>query len=58
LSAISGHFIGSNGQVLKIQDLRNGMPDSNVNSPIFAGIGDAAATDVARILQLGIRFRW
>jgi hypothetical protein len=61
LNAVTGHFVGSGGQVLTIQDLRSGMPDSNVNSPIFGGIGDAAATDAgtpARILQVGARLRW
>jgi len=61
LNAITGHYVGSNGQVLRIQDLRNGMPDSNVNNPIFGGLGDAASTDTgtpARILQLAVRFRW
>jgi hypothetical protein len=58
LNAITGHYVGSGGQVLKIQDLRNGIVDSNLAKPIFGGIGDPAATDVSRILQLGIRFRW
>jgi hypothetical protein len=58
LSAISGHFIGSGGQVLKIQDLRHGRVSSNLANPLYAGVGDPAATDVARIMQIGIRFKF
>ncbi len=58
LSAISGHFIGSNGHVLTIQDLRHGRVSSNLANPLFAGVGDPAATDVARIMQIGIRFKF
>ena len=58
LSAISGHFVGSGGQILKLQDLRNGVVSPDVANPVFAGVGDPVATDVARIIQLSARFRF
>jgi carboxypeptidase family protein/TonB-dependent receptor-like protein len=61
LSAISGHFIGSGGQVLTIQDLRHGRVSSNLSKPLFNLVGDPAATDTGagrRVLQVGIRFKF
>jgi hypothetical protein len=58
LSAVTGHFIGSNGHVLKLQDLRHGVLDSDINNPTFNGVGNPAATDVARIIQLSVRFKF
>jgi len=58
LSAISGHFIGSGGQVLKLQDLQHGRLDSSIANPTFNGVGNPAATDVARIMQLSVRFKF
>ena len=58
LSAISGHFIGSGGQVLKLQDLQHGRLDSSILNPTFNGVGNPAATDVARIMQLSVRFKF
>jgi hypothetical protein len=58
LSAISGHFVGSGGQILKLQDLRNGVVSPDILNPVFAGVGDPVATDVARIIQLSARFRF
>ncbi len=58
LSAISGHFIGSGGQVLKLQDLQHGRLDSDILNPTFNGVGNPAATDVARIIQLSVRFKF
>ncbi len=61
LSAVSGHYIGSGGQVLHIQNLRNGNVDSNFAKPIFGLIGDPTTTDpstLARILQVAVRLRW
>jgi hypothetical protein len=58
LNAFTGQFIGSNGQPLKIQDLQKGRVSKDVQTPIFGGIGDPAATDLARTIQLSVRFRW
>jgi len=58
LSAISGHFIGSGGQVLKLSDLQHGRLDSDILNPSFNGVGNPAATDVARIIQLSVRFKF
>jgi hypothetical protein len=58
LSAITGHFIGSNGRVLKLQDLQHGIVDKDILNPIFNNVGDPAATDIARIIQLSVRFKF
>jgi hypothetical protein len=58
LSAISGHFIGSNGQVLKLQDLQHGVVSPSIAKPLFGGVGDPVATDVARIIQLSVHFKF
>jgi hypothetical protein len=61
LSAISGHFIGSGGQTLTIQDLRHGRVSSNLSKPLFNLVGDPSATDTGagrRVLQVGVRFRF
>jgi len=58
LSAITGHFIGSSGQVLKLSDLQHGKLDKDILNPAFNNVGDPAATDVARIIQLSVRFKF
>jgi hypothetical protein len=58
LSAISGHFIGSGGQVLKLSDLQHGVLSPSISNPLFAGVGDPVATDVARIIQLSVHFKF
>jgi hypothetical protein len=61
LSAISGHFIGSGGQVLTIQDLQHGRVSSNLSKPLFNLVGDPAATDTLagrRVMQVGIHFKF
>ncbi len=58
LSAVSGHFIGTNGNILKLQDLQHGRLDSDIANPTFNGVGNPAATDVARIIQLSVRFKF
>jgi len=58
LSAISGHFIGSNGSVLTLKDLQHGVLSPSIADPLFAGVGDPVATDVARIIQLSVHFRF
>jgi hypothetical protein len=58
LSAVSGHFIGSAGQVLTLKDLQHGVVSKDILNPVFAGVGDPVATDVARIIQLSAHFRF
>lgn len=58
LSAITGHFIGSNGNVLTLKDLRHGVLSPSIANPVFGGVGDPVATDVARIIQLSVRFKF
>jgi hypothetical protein len=58
LSPFDGNYHGSSGQILTIQDLRSGVASPSISDPIFGGVGDPVATDVARILQLSIRLRF
>ncbi len=57
-AAHTGRYIGSDGRVLKIQDLQNGVVGKDIANPIFAGLGDATTTDIPRTFQLSVRFRW
>src|SRR5262249_44611416 len=58
LNVFTGRYIGSDGRVLKIQDLQKGRVSKDIKSPIFGGIGDPTITDIARTIQLSVRFRW
>jgi len=58
LNAFTGKYIGANGQPLRIQDLQKGRVSKSLQAPVFGGIGDPAATDIARTIQLSVRFRW
>ncbi len=64
LNAFTGRYIGSDGRVLKLQDLQHGLvskdltprPDGSVG--IFNGLGDPTAADIPRTIQLSFAFRW
>jgi hypothetical protein len=62
LNAHTGRYIGSDGRVLKIQDLQNGRVSRDLLNPIFGaggpGLGDPVGTDLPRTIQLSVRFRW
>src|ERR1700676_3780951 len=58
LNPFDGNYHGASGQVLKIQDLQHGLASSIIGNPRFGGVGDPVATDVARIIQLSVRFRF
>jgi hypothetical protein len=58
LNPFDGNYHGASGQVLTIQDLRNGVASPDVANPLFKGVGDPVATDVARIIQLSVRLRF
>src|SRR5260370_32840017 len=59
LNAINGRYIGSDGRVLKIQDLQHGRVSKDLASGgIFNGLGDPTAADIPRTLQVSFRFRW
>lgn len=58
LSPFDGNYHGNAGQVLTIQDLRHGVASPSIADPLFGGVGDPVATDVARIIQLSIRFKF
>jgi hypothetical protein len=58
LNVFTGHYIGSNGQTLTVQDLEHGNVSPDIQNPIFAGLGDPSGVDLARTVQLSVRFRW
>jgi hypothetical protein len=58
LNAQTGRYIGADGRVLTVQDLRNGRVSRDVQNGVFGGLGDPTSTDIARTLQLSVRFRW
>jgi len=58
LNVFTGHYIGSNGQPLTAQALQHGAVSPDRLNPIFAGLGDPSGTDLARTIQLSVRFRW
>jgi hypothetical protein len=58
LNAYTGRYIGSDGRVLKLQDLQHGRVSRDLLNPIFGGLGDPTAADIPRTLQLSFRFRW
>ena len=58
LNAFTGKFVGADGRVLRIQDLKNGRVDSNWQNPLFAGLGMPAAADIPRQIQLSVAVRW
>src|SRR5262249_61256814 len=58
LNAFTGHYIGADGRSLKIQDLTRGRVSRDLLTPVFGGLGDPTATDIARTIQLSVRSRW
>ena len=58
----NGTFVGNNGQVLHIADLRSGRISPDLLNPIFNSLGDPAAVDVngigPRKLQLSFHVRF
>jgi hypothetical protein len=58
LNATNGRYIGADGQVLHIQDLRNGRLDQDLLNPSFNGLGNPTGTELPRTIQLSARFRW
>lgn len=54
----NGTFVGSTGQILHLSDLQHGKVSANVTKPLFAGLGDPAADDSPRKLQLSFHVRF
>ena len=55
---LNGTFAGNNGQTLKISNLRSGKVSSSFANPAFNGLGDPAADDAPRRLQLSFHVRF
>jgi hypothetical protein len=58
LNAQTGFYIGSEGQPLKIQDLRHGRVSRDLLNPVFAGLGDPSGTGEPRQIQLVVKIKW
>lgn len=64
INPITGHYIGSGGQVLHLSDLTHGRVSKNFLAPVFGnvgaigGIGDPSSTDIPRQIQLVLRVRF
>jgi hypothetical protein len=58
LNAQTGFYIGSEGQRLKIQDLRHGRVSRDLLNPVFAGLGDPSGTGEPRQIQLVVKIKW
>jgi hypothetical protein len=58
IDPMTGFYVGNNGHVLHIQDLRHGKLDKNLGSPNFNGLGDPAAAELPRTIQLSFRVRF
>ena len=55
---LNGTFAGNNGQTLHIADLRAGKVSNDFTNPTFGGLGDPAADDAPRRLQLSFHVRF
>jgi hypothetical protein len=55
---LNGTFAGNNGQTLHIADLRQGKVSKDFTNPTFGGLGDPAADDAPRRLQLSFHVRF
>lgn len=55
---LNGTFAGNAGQTLHIADLRSGKVSSDFTDPKFGGLGDPAADDAPRRLQLSFHVRF
>lgn len=58
INPFTGQIIGTNGHVLHLSDLRHGRISPDLTNPIFGGLGDPAAADIPRQIQLSARIRW
>ena len=54
----NGTFVGNNGQVLHLADLQHGRISKDFLNPIFNGLGDPAAVESVRRLQLSFHARF
>ncbi|HLW54634.1 MAG TPA: TonB-dependent receptor [Candidatus Angelobacter sp.] len=54
----NGTFVGAGGKVLHINDVQHGKISSNLLAPVFNGLGDPAADDAPRKLQLSFHVRF
>ena len=64
LNAQTGRYVGSDGRILHLADLRHGRVSPNLLNPVFGppgnvgGLGDPTATDVPRQIQLSVSVKW
>jgi hypothetical protein len=58
INPMTGQYIGSAGQALRINDLKHGKVSKSLLDPKFGLIGDPSSTDIPRQIQLAIRVRF
>ncbi len=58
INPFTGFLVGADGRVLKLSDLQNGRVSSDIQNSNWGGLGEPGSTDIARTIQLSIRFRW
>ena len=54
----TGEYVGTNGQVLTLQDMQKGRISKDLLNSPFAGIGDPALADIPRLFQLSFHVRF
>jgi hypothetical protein len=54
----NGTFVGSNGQVLHLNQLQSGKVSKDLTHPLFNLLGDPGSDDSPRKLQLSFHVRW
>jgi hypothetical protein len=53
-----GTYVGTDGHVLHLSELRHGKVSKDLLNPVFGGIGDPATADIPRTLQLSFHVRF
>ncbi len=58
INPFTGRLVGADGRVLKLSDLQNGRVSNDIQNSNWGGLGEPGSTDLARTIQLSVRFRW
>ncbi|PYV63808.1 MAG: hypothetical protein DMG97_36790, partial [Acidobacteria bacterium] len=60
INPFTGQYVGQTGRILHVQDLRRGKLDRSLfpTNQEFNGLGDPAAAELPRTIQLSFRVRF
>jgi len=58
INPFTGLLVGADGRALKLSDLQSGRVTQDIQNSNWGGLGEPGSTDIARTIQLSIRFRW